>query len=379
MKTNQVYKIIDAVPASIYWKNVQGIYQGCNQYMLEMAGLKQVSEIIGKTDAQLPWKDIADELFKTDQRVIQEKLVIETEETPILANQEKKIFLTTKTPLMDETNDVVGVIGVSVDITERKKMEEKLDEARKMAESSDRAKTEFLQNMRHDLRTPFTGILGLSDFMESQETDPIKKENLGYIAQSAKALLDQLNEIFEFVQVESGQLPILEKTFNLHELINDVTSMMLLPAKNKNLDFTLTIEKEVPEYLVGDRVRTQRILMNLIANAIKFTDKGHVKIKVSVANQLDTSVILNFRIEDTGIGIPDDKRDIIFERFNRLTSSYSGVYPGKGLGLRIVKQFLDEIGGQPDLETAVDRGTTFRVIIPYKLPLISDQIKNEML
>lgn len=172
----------------------------------------------------------------------------------------------------------------------------------------------------------------------------------------------------EFIEIETGQLPILEKPFDMHALLEDVHRMMLPSVKNKAFNFQLIIDKTLPHYVIGDTFRTQRILMNLVSNAIKFTEKGYVKLEATVLSQVNKNVVIQFIIEDTGMGIPEEKQNVIFERFNRLTSSYSGIYAGKGLGLRIVKQFLDEIEGECDLKSTVGKGTCFKIAIGYKLP-----------
>lgn len=376
-KVHQLLEIINAVRGSIYWKDTKGRYLGCNKYMLRMAGLSKLSEIIGKRDAELPWKAIANELFQTDQKIIQDKSTLEIEESPTLFNQKQKIFLTTKTPLFDDSNNIIGVIGISMDITARKEAEEELKVAKEIAETASQAKTEFLRNMRHDLRTPFSGILSMAQLLEADETDPIKKGHLKDIAESAEALLNHLNEILEFVEVESGQVPIIEKAFDIYEAVEEVYRIMLPSASQKQLNFKLTIDKKLPRHLVGDAVRMQRILINLITNAIKFTERGYVKVAMNWKTKLDGKGVVQFIIEDTGIGIPKDKQHIIFERFNRLTSSYSGIYAGKGLGLRIVKQFLDEIDGQLQLESVPEKGTIFNILIPYKVNLFDEMAQEK--
>ena len=141
-------------------------------------------------------------------------------------------------------------------------------------------------------------------------------------------------------------------------------------AKKKKLEFTLNVDKNVPQYLIGDDIRTQRILINLLSNAFKFTEKGFVKMDAQVAKQPENQVILKFSVEDSGIGIPSDKQDAIFEQFNRLSPSYHGIYPGAGLGLPIVKQFLTELGGEIHIQSTVGQGAAFKILIPYKVPLL---------
>jgi len=368
--------IINNLPGAVYWKDKDGCYIGCNKFVAEMAGFEFPEQMIGKTDHDLCWKEFADDWQTLDQEVMQTGCTMIREEKVKLANGMILTELTHKTPLRNEYNEIIGIIGTSLDITDRKKAEKDLKEAKELAESANKVKTEFLANMRHDLRTPFSGILGLAEVMAEKETDAEKRENLFDIAESARALLNHVNEIFEFVQVESGQLPILEKQFDVYKLLNHTLHILLPSAKDKGLNLSFNLSNDLPQFLLGDAVRTQRILMNLISNAIKFTKEGNIKVEVQVADRLDTKIVLNFVIDDTGPGIPEDKQDIIFERFNRLTSSYSGVYPGKGLGLKIVRQFLEEIGGQIYLTSKLGKGTQFKILIPYQLSLLTDLVTN---
>jgi two-component system, OmpR family, aerobic respiration control sensor histidine kinase ArcB len=369
---NMLENIIAVMPGNVYWMNKQGVYLGCNDNEAKSVGLTARQEIVGKRNIDISGFVIPEFLDEVNKKVMESGDLIVAEEPAVLQNGTKATFLSSKVPLHNQGGEVMGMVGISIDITDRKNSEEALKAAKKMAEAANEAKTQFLCNMQHDLRTPFSGILGLSEFMESKETDLEKKENLSMISQSAQALLEQLNEIFEFVKVESGQLPILDKEFDIRCVLNEVFSMLLPSAKSKQLEFTLTIADALPQFVVGDRVRTQRVLMNLIANAIKFTQEGYIKFEAKVASQENMQLVVSFVIQDTGIGIPENKQNIIFERFNRLTSAYSSMYAGKGLGLRIVKQFLDDINGQSHLESEVGKGSIFKILIPYRLPLLKE-------
>lgn len=370
-----IEEIISLLPGNIYWMDKNGKFLGCNNNMLELIGLKSLNEYIGKTYEDIYEKTHIQIIKQTDRKVMEQNEPIVIEEVALHPGKEPVIYLTKKEPLHDKTGQVIGLLGVSLDITDRKKEQEELVKTKERAEAANIAKTEFLYNMRHDLRTPFAGIISIAEPLESQETDPGKKQALSYILQSAKILLNHLDEIFEFIETESGHLPLLDKQFDLHTLINDVYLMMLPVAKGKNIDFTYSLE-QLPQYVIGDRTRTQRILMNLLSNAIKFTIKGGVTLDAKVAQRKDQSVVIQFTISDTGPGIPEDKQDIIFERFNRLTSSYSGIYSGKGLGLRLTKQFLDEIGGEIHLQAELGKGTTFQILIPLKLTLLDNSEPN---
>ncbi len=294
------------------------------------------------------------------------------EEIVISPTGESLTQLSIKKPLYDKDGIIIGIIGNTIDITERKKIEIQLIKAIKKAESANKAKTVFLQNMRHDFRTPFSGILGMAGILYANEEDHDKREQLQGIIISAQALLEQLNEITDFIAVEDGGLMVLEKQFHLHKVVEDLKNMLSPAAREKELKFTVEIDKKVPQYIIGDRLRTQRILMNLLTNAVKFTNTGQVLLRVCVGKEEgnNNSIIIKFNVKDTGVGMPKEEQNIIFEKFSKLTPSHRGIYPGKGLGLKIVKQFLDELGGEIHVESKRNEGSTFIALIPYKLPLL---------
>ncbi len=369
-KLSMLEDIIAVMPGNVYWMDKNGVYLGCNDNQAKVIGLESRKDIIGKRNIDLPGFLISEALDPINKEVMGKCKTIVTEEPAVLPDGTRLTVLSSKVPIRNNRNEVIGMVGISIDITDRKKAEKELMEAMQKAEAANMAKTEFLNNMRHDLRTPFSGILNITEVLEEQEDNPDKKEMLGYILQAAKQLLDHLNEIFEFTKTEEGELPILDKQFNVHQLTKEVCDMLLPSAKVKELPLYCHIDSDVPCYVIGDTIRTQRILLNLISNSIKFTSVGKVEVELSVVRRSEYRVSLQFKIIDTGMGIPEEKQEIIFERFNRLTSSYSGTYGGKGLGLRIVRRFLDEIDGEVHLQSQVGQGTTFTVIIPYKLPLI---------
>lgn len=364
------------LPINFCWLDTEGYMLGCNERMLHCLGMTDINNLIGKHTV-----DIAcDGAWENTKKVMESKNTMVFEETHINKDGSKTYFLSIKSPIKSQDGKLFGIVNIAVDITDRKLMEMELAKSREEAQLADKVKSEFLYNMRHDLRTPFTGIIGLSELLERTETDIIKKSYLKDIVESSQSLLNHLNGILEYVTIESGEYPIMDQEFDIQHILEDVYNMMMPSAKNKKLDFTLVMEGSLPRFLRGDASRIQRIMMNLVSNAIKFTEKGHVKVwvnwclsekqKYNYDPKSEQDGILELYVEDTGIGIPDDKKEVIFERFNRLISSYKGIYAGNGLGLRLVKQFLDEIGGQYNITTAVGVGTLFKIYIPYKLPLL---------
>ena len=368
-------EIIALMPGHVYWVNRQGIYMGCNDNQAKSAGLISRKEIVGKRNKDLPWNftstALPEALDKVNQEVMEAERTVTLEEQGVSAEGERETYLSIKAPIRNQQREILGMVGISINISGIKKTEQELIRAKEIAENANLAKNTFLYNMQHDLRTPFSGILGIAEFMENSEENLEKKEKLGYITQSAQALLDQLNEMFEVVHLESGQVPILEKQFNLLSLISELYKMMLPAAKNKGLILTTEASRNLPEHVIGDKLRVQRILINLISNAIKFTQQGEVKLLVKLLKKDKDKIIIKFVVEDTGIGIGEDKYNLIFEQFNRVTSAYSGIYPGKGLGLRLVKRSLDEMGGEVHLDSQPGEGSTFKVLIPFRQTLLN--------
>jgi len=373
-KSTQIYLnyIVNNLPHYIFWKDKNSVFLGCNKKFAETTGFHSPADIIGKTDYDMPWKKEESDLYIADDQAIMKSGVakLDYEERQRQTDGSEKIMLVSKVPMFDEDNKIIGVLGIYTDITERKKMEENLRMSKEMAEVANRLKTEFIRNMEHDIRTPFCGVWALANELWEQETDLEKKENLGYITQSAKELMDYCNNILDFSKMESGKTPVLAKKFDLRALINRVVTLEIPITIIKKIKLIQEISEDSPTILVGDPNRLERILINLISNAIKFTKEGHVKIKVDVAKKSEKKIIMHFYIEDTGIGIPPDKQAFIYEKFTRGTPSNQGIYKGSGLGLYVVKQLIDDVAGEIDVTSEINKGTKFICTIPFQLPLV---------
>ncbi len=377
-ETYQLKSVIDNLPGSIYWKDKEGVYLGRNMYAMqkmqnanfEKNTLKET--IIGKTDYDFFSRQEADRYRQHDLEVMKSKKELALEEPVRLPNGEIMIQLSTKRPLYDEKGEVIGIVGNTIDVTRLKQIEAELRDAKEQAEQANLIKTEFMRNMEHDIRTPFSGIWGMAGYLAETEEDELKKEYLNDITQSAKELLDYCNSILDFSRIESGALAIIEKKFNLNKIIDSVIVTEKPAAIMKKLDLRKKTDKNSPLVIIGDHYRLHRILINLLSNSIKFTHSGHVELNVQVVEKKDRRVVIRFIIEDTGIGIPKDKQDYIFEKFSRLSLSNKGSYKGIGLGLRIVKQFMHEMGGEIDVISPQGQGAQFICTIPFRLPLTDD-------
>lgn len=377
--------IISCMPGNIYWFDKNYVAVGCNQNVLNMFGMKSEKEFKGLTFEQMGivggWTPEATKSFKKDtiEVIDSGKPRLNIEEPPIPHSDGRFIyFLSSRVPIFNRDKKVIGMVGVSIDITDRKQMEEALRKAKAAAETANNLKIEFIHNMEHDIRTPFSGIHGIAKLLLDQESDTKKKEFLTDIANCAKELLEYSTGILDFSMIESGSLPIVSKKFSLRKLVDGLNAMETPPAKVKNLDFITECEADVPDVIMGDRYRLQRILINLISNAIKFTNQGVIRLHVKVAKIINhRNIVLTFLIEDTGIGIPKEKQSIVFERFSRLLPSNQRLYKGQGLGLRLVRQFVEEMDGDIEIKSTEGKGTIIACTFNFKLPLVNEIMDDE--
>lgn len=370
-----LYKIINHLPHSIFWKDAQSVFLGCNKVFYESAGFTSSRDVIGKTDYDMPWsREESLSYIEDDQLILTSGVArINYEERQTQKDGSEKIVLVSKVPLYNQQNEPIAILGIFTDITDRKRMEHSLFQAKQMAETANQLKTEFIRNMEHDIRTPFTGIYGIAKILLDMETDQQKKDFLSDIVSCSKELLEYSTGILNFSLIESGSIPIVSKKFDLFQLIDGLVLMEAPAAKVKSLEFSSHCEPDLPTVIMGDRYRLQRVLINLVSNAIKFTKTGFVKLSAKVAKRVDSrNIIISFLIEDSGMGISEEKQNIIFERFARLVPSNQGLYQGQGLGLRLVKQFVEEMDGDIEIHSKEGVGSTFVCTFPFKLPLVDD-------
>jgi two-component system aerobic respiration control sensor histidine kinase ArcB len=360
--------IIADLPGIIFWKDINSVYQGCNNVLASVFGVKNCDDIIGKTDFDFTWTaEEATRVVNDDLDIIKSGIAKQNiyERVP-LADGTYMDVLTNKVPLYDEKNEIIGILAVATDITKQKEAEKQLLEAKKRAEidkekaeAANYAKEAFLKNMRHDLRTPFSGMFSLADSLASREADPQKKSELAMIAESAQLLLDYMNKVLEQASRGEKTDAIFLAPLNLNKLIHDVVTMMKPQLALKPVQIRVNYPAEVPHEIVSDATYLERIMMNLLGNAAKFTDEGQINISVKIIKREGNHLTLAIAVADTGIGIPVDKREIIFDKFTRLDAAYKGCYPGMGLGLYDVKYLCNQLGGDISVESNGKRGSVF--------------------
>lgn len=365
--------ILENLPGHVYWKDKNSVYQGCNLAQAKSAGFSNPKDMIGKTDYEMPWRHEADILRNSDLIVMNNKEILTSEEASLLANSDKvSMFLSKKAPLYNKDGEVIGILGVSFDITDRKKMEEDLRQAQIVAETANQAKTEFMANMRHDIRTPLSGIVGFSEILKSESNEPRIKEYADNLVASSHALLDLMDEVLEAVRVSSGEIPMLKRKFNLAQTFEQVIALYQARAHEKKLNLSLSLDHTLPNYVIGDKIRLHRVVLELVGNALNFTDAGYVAVDVKLAKKENRELVIKITITDSGMGIPKEKQEEIYLQFKRLTPSYQGIYKGAGLGLYVVKQFIDDLGGEIYVTSEIRQGTCFTCLLPFQESLLDD-------
>ena len=369
--------VIEEMPGHVWWKDKSLRYLGCNVQVLNLLGLSQ-EEFIGKTDHDLWSKEVADNLLQTDQQVLITGENISLEETIEKNDGTQVIMLTNKSPYFDKNNRIAGIIGTSTDITHRKQAEKELEIAKEAAEAANKAKTEFLENIRHDIRTPLVGIAGCAHAIKDNIDDPHKieliKEYADSLITSSYALTILLNEILETIKVTQGEIPLVKKKFDLKEKLHTIIDLTQAKAHQKNLALILEHDSQIPHYLIGDHPRIHRTILELVTNALNFTSNGYVKLSTKLSQRNEKNIIVKISVADTGIGISSNKQEEVFTRFKRLTPSYEGIYPGVGLGLARVKQFIDDLEGEIYIESKAGKGSIFTCVIPLKEALLDEQL-----
>ena len=298
--------------------------------------------------------------------VLSEKKVTDYELTACARDGKQTVVSYNATTFYDRGRTLQGVFAAARDVTERKRVEAELQQAKATAESASQTKSDFLASMSHEIRTPLNAIMGIADLLSKT---PLSSEQNEYVQTSRRAgenLLHLINDILDLSKVEASQLELERTGFSLTDLLGKVTEMVAVRALEKGLSLVCDINPEVPTHLVGDPTRLRQVLLNLLGNAIKFTEYGEVALRVTsdVASPIPGG--LQFTVTDTGIGIPDEKLGAVFERFTQADSSTTRRYGGSGLGLTISKRLVELMGGRISVKSGVGKGSEFSFAVPSR-------------
>jgi PAS domain S-box-containing protein len=359
--------IIENLPIMLFVKDAESLkFQRFNAAGQELTGFR-AEELVGKSDFDLFPSDEAAHFMSKDREVLRERKLVDIPEEVIRTRSgEERILHTKKIPITDEHGAPRYLVGISEDITELKRAEAELRQARAAAEAASSAKSEFLANMSHEIRTPMNGIIGMTELALDTELTDEQREYLEMAKSSADYLLTVINDILDFSKIEAGKLEIDQIDFRLRDCVEETAATLALRAHKKGLELACHVLADVPDALVGDPGRLRQILVNLIGNAIKFTESGEVVVRVEVESQTGDQVVLRFAVADTGVGIPREKAGLLFKAFSQVDSSTTRKYGGTGLGLAITAQLAHLMGGRAWVESDVGRGSTFHFSASFR-------------
>jgi PAS domain S-box-containing protein len=350
-------RIMETVSDGIYMLDMSGNLVSWNRAMEVIAGLSE-EELKGKPAVELFAEEDRAAVAETIRKGL-EKGFGEITSRFLRKDRPPAIYQWSVIPLKDALGNVIGLTGVGRDITERKKAEEELEKAKKAAEEATHAKSQFLASMSHEIRTPMNAIVGMSELLSGTSLYDEQKEYVEMIKISADNLLGIINDVLDLSKIESGRLEIEETEFDLRDVIEVTTIGLATQASKKGLELLCHINPEAPAHIISDPTRLRQILVNLIGNAIKFTEKGQIVVDVETEKRKNNKAILRFCVSDTGIGIPKEKQVKVFESFTQVDSSTTRQYGGTGLGLTISKQLVEKMGGKIWVESETGKGSNF--------------------
>ncbi|TYR34858.1 PAS domain S-box protein [Mesorhizobium microcysteis] len=364
MEQIELYKhVLDELPVSTYVKSDALAFEFVNKMWCEISGIDK-EEAIGKTDRDF-FGDEGEGFADRDRAVLASGKLDETEETLTHRDGTVRALIAKKSRLIG-ANGAVHLIGSSTDITELKQREAELQEAQRKAVLADRAKSEFLANMSHEIRTPMNGVLGMAELLAKSELDSRQRTFTDIIVKSGNALLTIINDILDFSKIDAGQLVLDPVPFHLAEAIEDVATLVSTRAKEKDLELIVRVQPGLHDHYLGDVGRIRQIITNLLGNAVKFTDSGHVLVDVTgEAQGLET--VLRVSVTDTGIGIPEDKLAQVFDKFSQVDASSTRRHEGTGLGLAITSRLVGLMGGDMGVQSREGEGSTFwfTIVLPW--------------
>jgi PAS domain S-box-containing protein len=366
LRDQQFYtrSLIESNIDAIMTTDPSGIITDVNKQMEALTGCTR-DELIGA-----PFKGYFTDPERAEaaiKRVLSEKSVTDYELTARARDGKQTVVSYNATTFYDRNRTLQGVFAAARDVTERKRVEAELQQAKAVAESASRTKSDFLASMSHEIRTPMNAIMGISDLLAKTALSPEQDKYVQIFRRAGDNLLNLINDILDLSKVESSQLELERTGFSLNDLLEKVTEMVALRASEKGLAMVYEIAPSVLNDLVGDPTRLRQVLLNLLGNAIKFTQSGEVTLRVTPDANPSIPTALRFTVSDTGIGIPEEKLGRVFERFTQADSSTTRRFGGSGLGLTISRRLVELMGGRIWVESEVGKGSVFAFAVPFEI------------
>ncbi|TWU47621.1 Signal transduction histidine-protein kinase BarA [Rubripirellula tenax] len=363
--------LLKYIPDSIYFKDCESRFVRISEAMAQKLGIESAQAAVGLTDADIFTGLHAEQAREDEVRIMETRVpLVDRVERETWPGHEDTWCMSTKMPMIDDQDQITGTFGISRDITDLKASQEALEKALKAADQANRAKSDFLANMSHEIRTPMNAIIGISELLSQTQ---LTSEQIDYnelVRDSADSLLRLLNDILDFSKIEARKLELESIPFSIRDLVEKTGRTLALRANEKGLELACRVASDVPDRMIGDPGRIRQILINLIGNAIKFTDEGEIVVEVSKGISDDVTphlssetmpalIPVHFKVSDSGVGIPLDKQAAVLEAFTQADTSTTRRFGGTGLGLAITKQLVELMGGHLALESEVGKGTSF--------------------
>ncbi len=372
LRDQQFYtrSLIESNTDALMTTDPAGIITDVNKQMEALTGCTR-DELIGA-----PFKNCFTDPNRAEaaiKRVLNEKSVTDYELTAQTRDGKQTVVSYNATTFYDRSRTLQGVFAAARDVTDRKRFEQELQQAKAAAESASRTKSDFLASMSHEIRTPMNAIMGIADLLAKTELSQEQRKYVHIFQRSGDNLLNLINDILDLSKVEASQLDLERTGFSLNDHLEKVIEMVAPRAQEKNLTLVCNISPDVSNDLVGDPTRLRQVLLNLLGNAIKFTASGTISLTVEPQQDFAVPTALRFTITDTGIGIVDDKLATIFERFTQADSSTTRRFGGSGLGLTISKRLVELMGGRIWVSSEVGKGSAFGFAVPFEIWAAADR------
>lgn len=375
---NLLHQAMTHVDNAVLIVNTKGEIQWVNEFFTKLTGYSKRELIESNGEVLHPYSSMGfHNLSPHFQNVMRTKRSTQFESKIFTKSGHVLYTLSTLSPVLDEANEIQNIVSVDIDISKRKDFEKELVNAKIDAETAVKAKDLFLANISHEIRTPLNAIMGASQLLKDRIPEEKDQTYLRIVRESSEHLLEIINEVLDFTKLQEGKFNIVQQPFSLQSLLKSVQDSAELRSREAQLKFQAIQADEIPDHCIGDQVRIKQILNNLLSNSFKFTRKGWVSLKVNSKPLKNDYVELAFEIEDTGIGIPSDKLQKVFEKFTQLQYEYNKKFEGTGLGLSISKRLAEMMGGSISISSELKKGTIARFTLPVKISRQKIHVERE--
>jgi len=365
-ETEEFFKqVVDNVSDIIYRIDLKGYFTYVNPSAIKQTGYGK-EELMKMKYTSLIHTDYKQKAYFFFKNIFQNKVENSYFEFPLITKQGEEIWIGQKIHLLKSNNSIIGFQVIARDITQEKKFKEQLIIAKKNAENTAEIKSQFLANMSHEIRTPLNGIIGVINLFDKMELTDKQRTYINAIKTSSDQLMGIINDVLDLSKIEAGKMDMVETEFDLYEMIQSVISIFEIKSNNKGVDLTYEIDSNVPRNIIGDSIRLNQIMYNLLGNAVKFTENGAVNLKISLEKNEKDDCEIRFVVADSGIGMADGVTDKIFDSFTQAEGVNSRKFGGTGLGLAIVKKLVELQGGTIEVQSKVNQGSSFTIKLKFK-------------